>query len=301
MAATQQNPFTALPDGSLLEMDFLDSSWFQPHVSTRTFPSPEEVRSVALTQRGLRWPAKFENLGLIVKFGRQISTQEAINLWAIRKVIQNQTLVPEVYGWRVVQNGEFPEVFIYMQLVQGPTLAEQWDSMLVHDKQTVCNDLHVFVSRYREFRQNESAQVIGSVSHGLVPDRCLKQLPYLKLFPTRASFQDWLSWLWRRHDPDPQSIEDPWREILSDRGPIVFTHGDLRPTNIIVTTTSPTRLVSVIDWEQAGWYPDYWESCKARYTAAPDGEWWGWIDHFVTPNEAAYESFSFYVGALGLF
>jgi aminoglycoside phosphotransferase (APT) family kinase protein len=69
---------------------------------------------------------------------------------------------------------------------------------------------------------------------------------------------DWLSWLWRCHVPDPESIEDPWRDLLPDEGYTVLTHGDLRPTNIIVTDTSPAMVVTIIDWEQAGWYPDYW-------------------------------------------
>jgi aminoglycoside phosphotransferase (APT) family kinase protein len=69
---------------------------------------------------------------------------------------------------------------------------------------------------------------------------------------------DWLSWLWRCHVPDLESIEDPWRDLLPDEGYTVLTHGDLCPTNIIVTDTSPAMVVTIIDWEQAGWYPDYW-------------------------------------------
>lgn len=61
---------------------------------------------------------RFEDLGLIVKFGLHVSVTEAINLWAIRRVFQNVILVPEVYGWRVLeQEGKSREVFIYMQLV----------------------------------------------------------------------------------------------------------------------------------------------------------------------------------------
>ena len=59
-----------------------------------------------------------------------ISTTEAINLWTIRRVFQNALPVPEDYGWRVLeQEGETREVFIYMQLIQGPTLAQQWPKL----------------------------------------------------------------------------------------------------------------------------------------------------------------------------
>ena len=129
----------------------------------------------------------------------------------------------------------------------------------------------------------------------------MDDLPLLKPFPTRAVFHDWLSWLWRRHVPDPQSIEDPWRDLFPDNGPIVLTHGDLRPANIIITAKSPARVVAIVDWEQAGWYPDYWEYCKAVYTAAPNGEWRWWIDQFLDPHMAPLEAFDFYTFTLGKF
>jgi hypothetical protein len=129
----------------------------------------------------------------------------------------------------------------------------------------------------------------------------LEGLPSLKPFPSRVVFHDWLSWLWRRKVPDPQSIEDPWRDLLPDNGPIVLTHGDLRPANIIVTAASPARVVAIIDWEQAGWYPDYWEYCKAMFTTSYDGEWRGYIDQFLAPHAAPLEAFDFYTFTLGLF
>ncbi|KAI6045487.1 kinase-like domain-containing protein [Pisolithus marmoratus] len=36
----------------------------------------------------------------------------------------------------------------------------------------------------------------------------------------------------------------------------VFTHGDLSSSNILV---QGDRIVGIIDWETAGWYPPYWE------------------------------------------
>jgi thiamine kinase-like enzyme len=123
----------------------------------------------------------------------------------------------------------------------------------------------------------------------------------LRPFLSRAEFHDWLSWLWRRHVPDPQTIEELWRDLLLDNGSIVFMHGDLRPANIIVTTTSPNKIVAILDWEQSGWYPDYWEYCKARYTASYIGELRGYTDQSFKSNLAALEAFEFYTCALGEF
>ena len=43
---------------------------------------------------------------------------------------------------------------------------------------------------------------------------------------------------------------------------IVFTHGDFLPRNIIV---KDRKVVGILDWEMAGWYPEYWEYCKIMY------------------------------------
>ncbi|KAF1979164.1 phosphotransferase family protein [Bimuria novae-zelandiae CBS 107.79] len=252
-------------------MDFLDTTWFKTHGRIRQFPKPGHLRSLFKPHQ-LPRPVRFEDLGLIVKFGSHVSIMEAVNLWAIRRVFQDVIPVPEVYGWRVLeQEGKIREVYIYMQLVQGPTLEQQWPELSATDKQTICSDLRAKVSCLRSLRDSESQQVIGSICHGPAPDRCLERLPLLRSFLSRVEFHDWLSWLWRRHVPDPRSIEDPWRDLLPDNGSIVFTHGDLHPANIIVTATSPPKIAAILDWEQAGWYPDYWEECKARFTASYSG------------------------------
>jgi len=181
----------------------------------------------------------------------------------LNKLLKDKVPVPELYGWRVVERaGKSSETFIYMQHVQGPTLERRWGSMSSADKSSVCGDLRAMTSCYREVRLSESEPHIGVLFHQfatrlIIPtgsirqeagsDRCLEGLPSLRPFPTRASFHDWLSWLWRRHVPNPKSIEDPWRQLLPDEGPIVLTHGDLRPANIIVTAQSPVRVAAIVD------------------------------------------------------
>lgn len=45
--------------------------------------------------------------------------------------------------------------------------------------------------------------------------------------------------------------------------PIVFTHGDLSPRNIMV---KDGRVVAIIDWETAGWLPASWEYIQAHHS-----------------------------------
>lgn len=59
--------------------------------------------------------------------------------------------------------------------------------------------------------------------------------------------------------------------LFPDHVPIVFSHGGLHPRNIVVSAGPNPRVVSIIGWEQAGWYPAYWELCKARWECSRCG------------------------------
>jgi hypothetical protein len=79
-----------------------------------------------------------------------------------------------------------------------------------------------------------------------------------------------------------------------------LTHADLHRGNIIVSSTNPPEIVAIVDWGQAGWYPDYWEYCKAAYTSYHSGNWRNrWIPVFLDPRTDEQEAFAEYVMAMG--
>lgn len=51
---------------------------------------------------------------------------------------------------------------------------------------------------------------------------------------------------------------------------VVLTHGDLALRNIVVNGKG--RLVGLVDWEHAGWYPEYWEHTTFHATI-PQRRW----------------------------
>lgn len=141
----------------------------------------------------------------------------------------------------------------------------------------------------------------GPFLGGPSKDRILEFQPSPGPWPSVASFHDWLSRIWRRHAPKPDEVADPWRLLLDDDSSVVLTHGDLHRSNIIVSATSPAYVLAIIDWEQSGWYPDYWEYCKTLYTAGVWEDWIsdGWVDRILTPHSSAEEAFHFYTRAIG--
>ena len=125
-------------------------------------------------------------------------------------------------------------------------------------------------------------------------------------FRTVPEFNDFFArmYLMRRKDFDPDApiLDDEYRSLLPDNGPITLTHGDLHPSNIIVSVPEdgPIRIKAIIDWHQSGWYPSYWEWCKLSWCVPYDGEWCTeYLPRILTP-EQAYLPWCYFTQALGM-
>ena len=109
------------------------------------------------------------------------------------------------------------------------------------------------------------------------------------------AFNDWFSSLPQRFLPDSQKFQDPLRPLLPDDGPITFTHADLHRGNILISQHGPPQILAIVDWGQSGWYPNYWEYCKAAYTCMYSGQWrLQWIPMFLAPRLDEHDAFAEY-------
>jgi hypothetical protein len=84
------------------------------------------------------------------------------------------------------------------------------------------------------------------------------------------------------------------REHLLDDIPITFTHGDLHPSNIMVSPhgTPGPRVLAIVDWYQSGWLPEHWEACKAYLTATIESDWFvTYLPSFLEMPGKYFEAF----------
>ncbi|KMU82144.1 hypothetical protein CISG_09580 [Coccidioides immitis RMSCC 3703] len=100
---------------------------------------------------------------------------------------------------------------------------------------------------------------------------------------------------------DPYSIPmEPFRSELPDDAAISFTHGDLHRSNIMVSKSEPWRVVSIVDWEQSGWMPEYWEDRKAHFTSEWKGEWaTKYLPMIPRQYESTEEAWWWYTSSMG--
>ncbi len=124
----------------------------------------------------------------------------------------------------------------------------------IPDDHPLLSDLRVFIHEMRSLPPPSSGFICGVDGGPLVWARCFDR-QMLQPVESVAAFHDllfqqvsWKSRLARIH-----LIAAP---VLEKHHRICFTHSDLNPDNIIV---KDNRLAALIDWEFAGWYPEYWE------------------------------------------
>lgn len=150
---------------------FLESSFFSRNGPGAKLPTPTDVRARSeiqnpgVQQRTYRIPpVRYEELGLIVKFGStpRVTVDEGQCLWALRHALLTKFPVPvsEVYGW----THDDSQVFIYMELVQGVTLEQRWESLNEVEREGVCQQLRVMLSEVRNVRHATSEFFLGMMT-----------------------------------------------------------------------------------------------------------------------------------------
>ena len=79
----------------------------------------------------------------------------------------------------------------------------------------------------------------------------------------------------------PENQHEKAASVLSIPHRICFTHGDLNARNILVDRG---RLSGIVDWENAGWFPEYWEYTKIHYTTRWKNRFLDEVVEKVFPN-----------------
>lgn len=177
--------------------------------------------------------------------------------------------------------------YILMERISGEIIGSGWLKRSEQSKATLLAQLAKMVTEMRELRPPEGVG-IASVDGGSLYD-CRVPGQTMRFGPFRAA-QEFHRHLRRGMEFDP-GLDAEVQDLVKQQDgswPLVFTHGDLSSLNILVRGED---IVSLIDWETAGWYPSYWEYTCA-YQVNPQNTFWvNEIDKFLQPmpDELAME------------
>ncbi|OTB05944.1 hypothetical protein M426DRAFT_121558 [Hypoxylon sp. CI-4A] len=289
-------------------MTFRDSSFFKKHGFN--FPSPEEIRRKDIEVNDFRArspappPVLFEELGLVVKYGSEITIAEAQCLWYFKKHMKNEVPVPELFGW-CHDNGE---TFIYMEFVDAETMEDIWPSLTQEEQDTICEQLRTSMEAWRGLRQETKPYFIGHIGRQGVGDIIFSDAGKANAgpFESLTQFHDFFArFASRRHPEWDPRVEFEELAGMTDDRPIVFTHADLDKSNVLIyprTDDSPPRVAAIIDWHQSGWYPSDWEWLKAQSMceSTGNGRDTAWLLKIMKPTDRGYlMAWEFVMGSLG--
>ncbi|KAF2785466.1 kinase-like protein [Melanomma pulvis-pyrius CBS 109.77] len=178
----------------------------------------------------------------------------------------------------VISYGDHPDtphapVSILMTRLPGKDLGQVHEHLSDEERQTICEEMHTMQSAMRSWPHPWGGERICSVVGTSIRS---VRIPGHSIEPCKSEseFNDHLLSVASEHDfPCRSQFEQKLacvRKLHSVRHSIVFTHGDLKHHNIMV---HDGHVSGFIDWESAGWYPDYWEFTTAlRYCRK--NFWW---------------------------
>ncbi|KAM0666786.1 hypothetical protein ACQRIU_004641 [Beauveria bassiana] len=159
----------------------------------------------------------------------------------------NSELLPQGYYRSYLLTSELP----------GAALSLCMDAISDADYQRIQLQLQAYVSQIRDIPQTVNPDFVICDSRG---EACRD--PRIGDFTPIGPFKDEAAFSQELRFPD-----EPSR-----RGhKIVFTHADLNPRNIIVnqvkdaTGTLHWEVSGIVDWEAAGYYPEYWDCTKSMF------------------------------------
>lgn len=154
---------------------------------------------------------------------------------------------------------------IRMSYVQGQSLDTLWPSMTVDQKKAIARQLRVMLEKMRSV--TPPANVIGACDGTEIRDTRVHFTYHSPPCQDEKAFNEYLSA--SLHEHTPPLVREAFSRRLRTNHRIVFTHCDLTPRNILM---QDGQIQGLVDWEDSGWYPEYWEYVKFFQRPA-DKDW----------------------------
>jgi serine/threonine protein kinase len=179
---------------------------------------------------------------LIIKFGWNVYEEEAKNIQAARKLVHPHIIrVPKFYRY-FQRNGNG---YLVMEFVPGrspvsgdfPILAERIARILL---------------KFRDVTKASPGPLQGGISRGIL---------WQSDFPHFRSIQDMENWFNARLPSESKKLDLRPHKL-------VFNHLDIAPRNIIL---GPDDSICIIDWQSAGFYPQFLEIAVLRLMNEQNG------------------------------
>ncbi|KFY46198.1 hypothetical protein V495_02610 [Pseudogymnoascus sp. VKM F-4514 (FW-929)] len=243
--------------------------------------APPTIQRVSGTERWVSSVMVYPD-DTVVKSGRKIHLDEkdALDLAAELNIP-----APRAYGACTASDGV---VSIRMDFIEGESLEDLWPNMSEIDRQDICRQLQKILTTMQSVESKTG--VIGSCNGGPFRE-CRRMGEYTGgPFQDEAGFNNYVTKL---IGTTPTEINNALRSQLRTDHRIVFAHGDLSQHNIII---KDMKIAGLIDWEFAGWFPEFWEYVKFFEVQVKHKDWREYAKYIF--SRSYYDQLAAYQGIL---
>ncbi|TVY15058.1 hypothetical protein LARI1_G007031 [Lachnellula arida] len=180
---------------------------------------------------------------------------------------------------KIISYGDHPDspwapVSILMTRLPGREIGQAYESLSPEAQRTALTELKLYLSTIWGWKSPWGDERVCSITGGAI--RSIR-VPGHTIGPceTPREFHEYLLAPARNSFGSESVYEEKLRcarKLQSLQRPgVKFTHGDLKHHNILVDEQG--HITGFLDWEAAGWYPEFWEyTTSLRYLRT--GFWW---------------------------
>ncbi|KAL2856775.1 hypothetical protein BJX68DRAFT_229451 [Aspergillus pseudodeflectus] len=233
-----------------------------PHTSGKSRPQDVPLETSVWTQR--------LPFGLYMKRCRAPRNEAHV-----LKLVENYTTIPAP---RLTDTWEHNGVSnLLMTRVCGVRVGDVCHRMSYAERDRFADNMRDCIAQLRRIPNTTPYLSCDALGNGIVDHR-IPDGGRGGPFKTEADFNNHLA----SHLGGSYAKVAEWREFTPrEHSKFYFTHSDLHPTNLLVENG---RLSAIVDWESAGFRPEYWEFTKAMYVGQWPGESWGDDLYMVAHN-----------------
>ncbi|KAK3301546.1 uncharacterized protein B0H64DRAFT_383960 [Chaetomium fimeti] len=233
------------------------------------------------------------------ELGFHISFHEGENML----FVQESTNIPIPKLYAMFHDEETGLNFIVQEFIPGHQLGEIWNGLDRAQRQAIALQIRRNMDELRSIpspgyyggirRQpiRDCHFITDRVSHRPHPDKAISG--------PHETEEEWTEAMLRYLDTDivntrpteRQAIPyaDAYRKVFNGHNGSVFTHSHLYGRNLILREDGT---VVIVNWQNAGWYPTYWEYCCSRIgdrPRLPHHGWEAWVDEMLDAHIAEHD------------